>query len=132
MRKAYKEASRMTGNTGELLVQVLESRLDAFVYRAGFAPTIYAARQYVGHGHFFVNGKKMNIPSYKVKLSDVITVKEKSRNKLIFQDAMRNSSCPEYIELTKADFSAKLAYIPARAEVPVECEVPLVVEYYSR
>lgn len=132
MRKAYKEATRMTGNTGELLVQVLESRLDAFVYRAGFAPTIYAARQYVGHGHFCVNGKKMNIPSYKVKLSDVITVKEKSRDKLIFQDAMRNASSPEYIELTKADFSAKLAYIPSRSEVPVECEVPLVVEYYSR
>ncbi|OYT10567.1 MAG: 30S ribosomal protein S4 [Bacteroidetes bacterium 4572_112] len=132
MRKAYKDATSMTGNTGELLVQVLESRLDAFVYRAGFAPTIYAARQFVSHSHFLVNGKKMNIPSYKVKLSDVISVKEKSRTKLIFQDAMRNASSPEYIELSKTDFSAKLAYIPARSEVPVECEVPLVVEYYSR
>jgi len=132
MRQSYQKAAHMTGNTGELLIQVLETRLDAFVFRSGLAPTIYAARQYVSHGHFLVNGKKMNISSYHLKTSDVITVKEKSRNMNIFQEAIRNSHSPEYIEVTKNDYSAKFAYIPTREEIPVQCEIPLVVEYYSR
>lgn len=132
MGKAYTKAAHLLGNTGELLVQLLETRLDAFIYRAGFAPTIYAARQFVNHGHFRVNGKKMNIPSYQVRVNDMITLKEKSRNIPIFIEAIRNAHAPEYIELHKNEFSAKLAYVPAREEVQVQCEVPLVVEFYSR
>lgn len=77
MRNYFREASRLAGNTGDNLIQLLESRLDALVYRAGFAPTIYAARQYVRHGHIEVNGKKVDIPSYRVKPNDVIQVREK-------------------------------------------------------
>jgi small subunit ribosomal protein S4 len=132
MGKSYTKAAHMLGNTGEILVQLLETRLDAFVYRAGFAPTIYAARQFVNHGHFRVNGKKMDIPSYHVNVNDVVTLKERSRNIPIFVEAIRNIHAPEYIEVTKNDFSAKLAYIPSRDEVQVVCEVPLVVEFYSR
>jgi small subunit ribosomal protein S4 len=132
MGKSYTKAAHMLGNTGDILVQLLETRLDAFVYRAGFAPTIYAARQFVNHGHFKVNGKKMDIPSYHVNVNDIVMLKEKSRNIPIFVEAIRNAHAPEYIELTKNDYSAKLAYIPARDEVQVQCEVPLVVEFYSR
>ncbi len=132
MRKYYKKATQMTGNTGDLLVQLMESRLDALVLRAGFARTIYAARQYVTHGHIFINGRKMNVPSYSVKVNDVITIKEKSRNLDCFQESVRNTNPPAYLEVSKADFSAKYVYIPNREEIPVECEVPLVVEFYSR
>jgi small subunit ribosomal protein S4 len=132
MRKAYKEATRLTGNTADLLVQLLESRLDALVFRAGFAPTIYAARQYVSHGHILVNGKRVNIPSYKVKVNDVISIKEKSRKLDCFQEAIRNAGSPEYLELSKADFSARYAFIPERQDVQVQCETQLVIEFYSR
>lgn len=128
----YKAATQMVGNTAELLVQLLETRLDAVLYRAGFSRSMYAARQYVRHGHIFVNGRKLDVPSYKVRVNDVITVKEKSRNLECFQEAVRNSAPPAYIEVTKADLSIKLLYIPVRDDVPVQCEVSLVVEYYSR
>ncbi len=128
----YFKATKMQGNTAENLVQVLETRLDSLVYRAGFARSIYAARQYVKHGHILVNGRRVNVPSYHVKLSDLVSVKEKSRNLDCFQESVRNSAPPAYIEVSKADFSAKMNYIPAREEVPVQCEISLVVEYYSR
>lgn len=126
------KASRLTGNTGDLLVQLLESRLDSVVMRCGFARTIYAARQYVRHGHILVNGKKVDIPSYAVQPNDVIVVKEKSRKLECFQEAVRSSVPPPYLEVSKADFSAKFLYLPPREEVPIVCEVPLVIEYYSR
>lgn len=132
MRKAYKEATRLTGNTADLLMQLLESRLDALVLRAGLAPTIYAARQYVSHGHILVNGKRLDIPSYMVKVNDVISIKEKSQKLECFQEAIRNANPPEYLELSKADFSAKYAYVPSREDIPVQCETQLVVEFYSR
>ena len=132
MRKYYKKATHMTGNTGDLLVQLMESRLDSLVLRAGFARTIYAARQYVTHGHVFINGRKMNVPSYQVKVNDVITIKEKSRNLDCFQESVRNTNSPAYLEVSKADLSAKYIYVPTREEIPVEGEVPLVVEFYSR
>ncbi len=132
MRNYYKKATKLTGNTGELLVQLLESRLDALVYRSGLATTIWAARQYVNHGHIKVNGRRVNIPSYNVKINDVISVKEKSQKLDCFQDAIRNSACPAYLEVSKADFTAKYLYKPEREEVPIECEVPLVIEFYSR
>lgn len=128
----YKKAASQTGNTADLLVQLIETRLDALVYRAGLAPTIYASRQFIGHGHIFVNGNKVNVPSYKVRVNDVISVKEKSRKIESIQESIRTVNAPPYLEVSKADFSAKLAYIPHKEEVPIQCELPLVVEYYSR
>jgi len=129
----YAKASKLVGNTGDLLVQLMESRLDALVMRANFARTIYAARQYVGHGHVLVNGKKVTIASYQVKPNDVIQIKEKSRNVDQIQEALRGGmQPPPYLEINKSDFSAKFLYVPEREEVPVNCEIPLVVEYYSR
>jgi small subunit ribosomal protein S4 len=132
MGNYYDKATRLEGNTAELLVQLLESRLDAVVKRAGFARTTYAARQYVQHGHILVNGKKCDIPSYNVKLTDEISIKEKSRKIECFLEAMRNSTSPPYIEVNKSNFSVKLANIPTREDIPIQCEVSLVVEYYSR
>lgn len=132
MQNYYREASRMAGNTGDNLVALLESRLDALVYRAGFAPSMYAARQYVRHGHIEVNGQKVDIPSYRVKPNDVIQVREKSRKLECFQNAVRTAQPVPYLEVSKADLSAKYLYLPPREEVPVVCEVPLVVEYYAR
>ncbi|MGL4561359.1 MAG: 30S ribosomal protein S4 [Brevinema sp.] len=134
MRDNYKEASRLEGNTVELLAQLLERRLDAFVYRAGFAPTIYAARQAVNHGHFLVNGKKVNIPSYRLRLTDVVSIKEKSKNKEVFINAVNDGSViiPAYIERDTSKMEAKLAYFPTRAEVSVIGDIALIIEYYSR
>ncbi len=132
MVNTYKMATKLSGNTADLLMQLLETRLDAVIYRAGFARTIYAAKQYVSHGHVLVNGKKLNIASYRVKVNDVISIKASSRNLDCFQEAIRNSQAPSYLEVSKADFSAKLAYVPAREEIPSQCEISLVIEFYSR
>lgn len=132
MRNYYKKATRITGNTADILVRLLETRLDAVVMRAGFARTVYASRQFVNHGHVLVNGRKVDVASYQVKPGDVIAIKEKSRKMEAFQDAVRTSAAPEYLEVNKADFSAKLINNPSREDIPVVCEVALVVEYYSR
>jgi small subunit ribosomal protein S4 len=132
MRNYYKKATRLVGNTADLLVQLLETRLDAVVMRAGFARTIYASRQYVSHGHVLVNGKRVNVPSFHVRPNDVISIKEKSRKIECFQEAVRSSAAPQYLEVSKADFSAKLINSPSREDIPVICEVALVVEFYSR
>lgn len=132
MSNYMKKATRTVGNTGDILVQLLESRLDALVFRAGLARSIYAARQYVRHGHVLVNGKRVDIPSYQVQPNDTIAIKEKSRKVEAIQDAIRSSAPPPYLEVSKADFSAKFLYMPPREEVPVVCDVPLVIEYYSR
>ena len=91
MGNYYAKAARMVGNTGELLLQLLESRLDSVVYRSGFASSIYAARQYVSHGHIAVNGRKVNISSYSLKPNDVVAVKEKSKKLDCFQESIRNA-----------------------------------------
>jgi small subunit ribosomal protein S4 len=132
MRNYYKTAARLVGNTGEILVQLLESRLDSLVFRAGFARTIYASRQYVNHGHVTVNGKRVTIPSFKVKENDVIAIKTKTQKNEHVQDAIRSAAPPPYLSLSKADFSVKYLYTPPREEIPVICEISLVVEYYSR
>ena len=132
MTNTMKKASRLKGNKVDVLVQLLEQRLDALVLRAGFARSIYAARQYVRHGHIMVNGKKVDMPAYAVQPNDVIEVKEKSRKLEGFQEAIRSSAPPPYLDVSKADFSCKFLYLPPREEVPVVCEVPLVIEYYSR
>lgn len=132
MTNTIKRAARLQGNKVDVLIQLLEQRLDALVMRAGFARSIYAARQYVRHGHVLVNGKKVDMPAYAVQPNDIIEVKEKSRKLEGFQEAIRSSAPPPYLDVSKADFSAKFLYLPPREEVPVVCEVPLVIEYYSR
>jgi small subunit ribosomal protein S4 len=132
MTSYYQKATRLKGNTADNLVQLLETRLDSLVYRSGFARSIYAARQYVVHGHVFVNGRRVNVPSYQVKVGDTFLIKEKSRSLECFQEAIRNSGSPAYLDVSKAEFTSRLAYVPAREEVPIQCEVSLVVEYYSR
>ncbi len=132
MGNYYKKATAITGNTADILISLLETRLDALVMRAGFARTIYAARQFVGHGHILVNGKKVDIPSYQVKPGDEFSIKEKSRKMEAFQEAVRTSAAPQYLEVNKGTFSARLLNSPAREDIPTICELSLVIEYYSR
>ena len=130
LRRYYQAALRSRGNSAERLIQLLETRLDALVLRAGFAPTIYAARQIVSHGHIEVNGKKTNLPSYKVNPGDVITVREKSRRSLLFQELQNSGN--GYLEVKPKEYSALLIRVPQASETPVVCEVSRVIEFYSR
>lgn len=133
LRNYFLNAARLVGNTGDILLQLLETRLDSLVFRAGLAPTIYSARQFVSHGHILVDGKRVNVPSYQVKPNQIISISEPMRKNIIIQDSIRNASAvPPYIELTKADFSFKFIYVPPKEEIPIICELPQVVEYYSR
>jgi small subunit ribosomal protein S4 len=133
--RIYAEASRRKGNTSENLIGLLESRLDAIVYRAKFVPTPFAARQFVNHGHVLVNGKRVNIPSYRCKPEDVVTVREKSRNMALVLEAMQSSErdTPDYIEIDAKGMSARFIRLPEFAEVPypVKMEPNLVVEFYA-
>ena len=133
--RIYTEAARRKGNTSENLIGLLESRLDAIVYRAKFVPTPFAARQFVNHGHVTVNGKKVNIASYRVKIGDVVEVKEKSRNMALVLEAQQSSErdVPDYMEIGDRGFSVRFVRVPELAEVPypVKMEPNLVVEYYA-
>ena len=135
-RRIYAEAVRRKGDTGENLVGLLERRLDAVVYRAKFVPTIFAARQFVSHGHVKVNGKRVNIPSYLVKVDDVVEVKEASRQLAIVIEAQQlaERDVPDYIEVDTHKLTARFARIPELNEVPypVQMEPNLVIEFYSR
>lgn len=128
----YKKAARKVGNTSDNLIQMLESRLDAVVLRGGLARTIYASRQFVGHGHVMVNGKPVNIPSYQVKPGDVVSIREKSRKVPAFSEALKSANPPEYLETSKPDLTVTYSELPRRVDVPVVCEMSLVIEYYSR
>jgi small subunit ribosomal protein S4 len=134
-RKIYTEAARRKGNTAENLVGLLESRLDALVYRAKFVPTVWAARQFVNHGHVKVNGRRVNIPSYVVKAGDVIEVREKARSMALVLEAQASGErdVPEYIELDPKAMTAKFVRVPLLGDVPypVQMEPNLVVEYYA-
>jgi len=134
-RKTYDEAARRKGNTSETLIGLLEARLDATVYRAKFVPTPWAARQFVNHGHVTVNGKKVNIASYRVKPDDVVAVKEVSRNMALVLEAQQSSErdIPDYIEQGDRGFSVRFVRQPELADVPfaVKMEPNLVVEYYA-
>jgi small subunit ribosomal protein S4 len=132
MSNYYHKAAKMTGNTADFLVQLLETRLDTIIFRAGIARSLYQAKQLISHGHVKINGKKVNISSYQMKANEVITLKEKSRKLTDVQDNIRNTNAPAYIEVSKVDFSAKLLYVPSIAEIPIQSETSLVVEYYSR
>ena len=131
----YKDASRMKGNTAETLIGLLESRLDAVVYRAKFAPTPFASRQLINHGHIAVNGRRVNIASFRCKPGDVVEVRERSRNMALVLEAQQSSEreVPDYIEIDSRHLSARFVRAPELAEVPypVKMEPNLVVEYYA-
>lgn len=132
----YKEAERIKGDTSENLIGLLECRLDALVYRAKFVPTVFAARQFVNHGHVKVNGKKVNIPSYRLKVGDVVEIKEKSRELPLVMEASQSAErdLPDYVDVDHSKMKAQLSRIPVLADVPypVMMEPNLIVEFYSR
>jgi small subunit ribosomal protein S4 len=134
-RKIYAEAARRKGNTAENLIGLLESRLDAFVYRSKFVPTVFAARQFVNHGHVKVNGKRVTIASYMVKVGDLVEVRDKARNMALVLEALQSQErdVPDYIEADPKAMSAKFVRVPALGDVPypVQMEPNLVVEYYA-
>jgi small subunit ribosomal protein S4 len=133
MRRYFLEARQMPGPTGENLIILLERRLDNLVYRAGFAATIWAARQFVGHGHVLVNGKRLDLPSYQAIPGDTISVRQKMRdNPHVLQSMEENVTVPAYMLLDKPDFAATFTRMPERREVPVPIEEQLVVEFYAR
>jgi small subunit ribosomal protein S4 len=133
--RIYEDAAGRKGNTSENLIALLESRLDTVVYRAKFVPTVWASRQFVNHGHVLVNGKRVNIASYRCKPGDVIEVRERSRNMALVLEALQSSErdVPDYIELDNKGMSARFIRAPELAEVPfaVKMEPNLVVEYYA-
>lgn len=128
-----REAKKAKDQTGYALIKILESRLDNLVYRLGFASSIRQARQMVVHGHIRVNGKKIDIPSYRVNVGDTIALKERSRNIEMFRENFLSSfpNLYPYLEKNESSFSGKLIRYPEREEVPIEIEDQLVVEFYS-
>ena len=135
-RRVFEEANRLKGSTSELLIGLLERRLDAVVYRAKFVPTVFAARQFVSHGHVKVNGRRVTIPSMRLKVGDVVEVRDGSRDIAMVMEANKSAErdVPDYIEADHSKMTAKLLRIPALSDVPypVQMEPNLVVEFYSR
>jgi len=135
-RKIYAEAERVKGDTGEMLVGLLERRLDAVVYRAKLVPTIFAARQFVNHGHVTVNGQRVNIASYRVKEGDVVEVRQKSKQMALIMEAqaLTERDVPDYLELDAQKLIVRFVRTPSLGDVPypVQMEPNLVVEYYAK
>ncbi len=134
-RRYFEMAERSRGITGEILLQLLERRLDNMVYRMGFATSRPEARQLVRHGHFGVNGRKVNIPSALLKPGDVVTVRERSRNVGRVQEALAQSEhrgAPDWLEVNREGFSARVKALPARAELTMPINEKLIIELYSK
>ncbi len=134
-RNYYEKADRMQGMTGENLMVMLESRLDSVVFRMGFARTRREARQVVGHKHFLVNGKPVNIPSYLIKAGDVIEVREKSRSLQRYKDILEVTAgrlVPEWIEVDQEALKGTIKYLPTREMIDVPVNEMLIVELYSK
>ena len=135
-RGIYEEAMRMKGDSGANVIGLLERRLDAVVYRSKFVPTVFAARQFVNHGHVKVNGRRVTIPSFRVKVGDVVEVKEASKQlPLVIESThLAERDVPDYIDVDHSRMTAKLSRVPQLNEVPyaVVMEPHLIVEYYSR
>ena len=132
-RNYYDKADRMKGQTGENLMVMLESRLDNVVFRMGFARTIFAARQYVAHGHFTVNGVRSFSPSRLIKAGDVVAVREQSKEHVQIKEAIASAAAaPEYLSVDLGKMQGTLVKLPLRDQIPVKLEEQLVVEYYSR
>ena len=131
----YERAERMKGITGSNLLILLERRLDNVVYRLGFSSSRRQARQWVRHGHFLVNGKKVNIPSYQVDIGDVIEIKEKSRHMPQLLEALETverRGVPEWLELDKKDFKGIIKALPTRESIDIPIQEQLIVEFYSK
>jgi len=135
-RNVYKEAARRKGNTGENLVGILESRLDAVIYRAKFANTVFQARQLINHGHVKVNGKRVNISSFYLNENDEVEIKDSSKqlNTILSASSSKEREVPDYLVSDQKKLTAKLSRIPKFEEIPYPAimEPNLVVEYYSR
>src|SRR5947207_7589080 len=135
-RGIYDEAIRMKGDSGANMIGLLERRLDAIVYRAKFVPTVFAARQFVSHGHVTVNGRRVNVPSFRCRVGDLVEVKEKGKQMTLLLEAIKSAErdVPDYIEVDHNKMTAKLSRVPALSDVPfpIHMEPNLVVEFYSR
>lgn len=136
LRKYYAEAIRRKGDSSENLVGILECRLDSIVYRMKFVPSVFAARQFVSHGHVLVNGKKVNIPSYMVKPGDEIAVRNKAKEMAFVIEAMAatDREVPEYMSVDAKEMKGTFVRVPALADIPyaTQMEPNLVIEFYSR
>jgi len=134
-KRYFEEAQRRKGVTGELLLQFLEQRLDNIVYRLGFSVNRRQARQLINHGHIKVNGKRVNIPSFRVKPGDVIELKEKSQKIHFIKENLlkvEHRGLPEWLELNSEKFKGRLLKVPEREEIPLDVEEHLIVEFYSK
>lgn len=134
-RKYYEKADKMEGKTGEMLLQQLERRLDNVVFRLGFAKTRREARQLTAHGHFCVNGQKVNIPSYLIKPGDVVSVGEKSRSSAKFKvliEELGSTSTPKWLDREKDSFEGKVVALPQRDDIDYDVAEHLIVELYSK
>lgn len=134
-RNVYERALRMRGVTGEKMLQILETRLDNLVYQAGFASTRPAARQLVAHGHVRVNGRKVSIPSFSVKVNDLVQVKDHAKSKTIIQKGLETSTSravPDWVRLNREELSATLLRVPTRDEINPIANEQAIVEFYSR
>ncbi|MCJ8341763.1 MAG: 30S ribosomal protein S4 [Cetobacterium sp.] len=131
-RKLYEEATRKDGVTGLNLIQYLERRLENVVYRLGFAKTRRQARQVVSHGHIAVNGRRVNIASYRVKAGDVVSVIENSKNIDLIKNAVEESAVPAWLQLDKANFAGTVLQNPTKDDLDFDLNEALIVEFYSR
>ena len=134
-RRYYEEANRLQGKTGDNLLQILESRLDNVVYRSGFARTRRQARQFVVHGHFLVNGQRVNIPSYRVRAHDIIDVAEKSMNLapfVIARETHHERSVPGWLEARPNRMRILVHQLPVREQIVVDVQEQMIVELYSK
>ena len=135
-RRVYAEAERQRGDTGENLIGLLERRLDAAVFRAKFVVTIFAARQFVNHGHVLVNGKRVNIPSYRLNVGDIVEIRDRSKQLAMVMEGvdLAERDVPDYVEVDYSKMTALLTRIPQLGDVPyaVAMEPNLVVEYYAK
>ncbi len=134
MQNYVRKATRMRGNSADNLLKILSSRLDAVVLQGGLARTVFAARQYISHGHILVNGRRVDIPSFRVRAGEEVSVKESSRPLPTFMEVQEEMVGPEpsYLSRSRENFSVTLVHLPEREEVPVPIEIPLVIEHYSR
>ncbi|MEW6585419.1 MAG: 30S ribosomal protein S4 [Nitrospirota bacterium] len=134
-RRYFQDAERKKGITGEVLLQLIESRLDTMVFRMGFAPNRRRARQIIGHGHILVNGKPVSLSSYQIRAGDVVEVKEGSRNIPEITDSLSKSEhrgMPGWVEVESASLRGKVLHIPSRDEIQLPVQEQLIVELYSK
>ncbi len=133
LRNTVREARRLEGSTGDRLIQLLERRLDNIVFRAGFAPTIPAARQLVNHGHFKVNGHRADIASMLLRPGDTVTVKDRSKNVAMLKEQIQQGPHrPSWLDVNSGEMTAKVVAMPASDQLPTQFDTQLVVEFYSK